>query len=200
MRYQINLLGVIDLADGVEVPMKKDVVIIVLLVLIMLFKLLDIVADFQLDIPAWHIAQEGILVLLTVIATVYLSHDLMRRSRQVKTLAQRLAKADKQIDNMTSQMRSARQEYSQAVSSQFTTWGFTKSEQQVAFLLLKGLSFKEIAEVRQTKEKTVRQQASSIYSKADVDGRHTFCAWFMEDFIQEHNQDVATKAPANEAA
>lgn len=180
--------------------MKKDVVIIVLLVLIMLFKLLDIVADVQLDIPAWHIAQEGILVLLTVIATVYLSHDLMRRSRQVKTLAQRLAKADKQIDNMTSQMRSARQEYSQAVSSQFTTWGFTKSEQQVAFLLLKGLSFKEIAEVRQTKEKTVRQQASSIYSKADVDGRHTFCAWFMEDFIQDRNDELASSAAANEAA
>ena len=88
-------------------------------------------------------------------------------------------------------MRSARQEYSQAVANQFDTWGFTKSEQQVAFLLLKGLSFKEIAEVRQTKEKTVRQQASTIYGKTDMDGRHTFCAWFMEDFIQEHNQELA---------
>jgi len=179
--------------------MRKDVVIIVLLVLIMLFKLLDIIADLQLDIPAWHIMQESILVLLTVIGTVYLSNDLMRRSRQVKALAYRLAQADKQIDNMSSQMRSARQDYSQAVASQFNTWGFTKSEQQVAFLLLKGLSFKEIAEVRQTKEKTVRQQASSIYGKAEVDGRHTFCAWFMEDFIQEHNEELAANM-TNKAA
>ncbi|QYK12873.1 LuxR C-terminal-related transcriptional regulator [Shewanella rhizosphaerae] len=176
--------------------MKKDLVIIALLVLIMLFKLVDIVADVQLEIPAWHIAQESVLVLLTVIATLYLSRDLMRRSRQVKALAHRLAQADKQIDNLSTQMRAARQEYSQAVASQFDTWGFTKSEQQVAFLILKGLSFKEIAEVRQTKEKTVRQQASTIYGKAEVDGRHTFCAWFMEDFIQDHNQELAS----NEAA
>lgn len=53
--------------------MKKDLVIIALLVLIMLFKLVDIVADVQLEIPAWHIAQESVLVLLTVIATLYLS-------------------------------------------------------------------------------------------------------------------------------
>ena len=179
--------------------MKKDVVIIVLLVLIMVFKLIDIMADLQLNIPAWHIMQESILVLLTVIGTVYLSYDLIRRSRQVKSLALRLAQADKQIDNMSSQMRSARKDYSQAVISQFDTWGFTKSEQQVAYLLLKGLSFKEIAEVRQTKEKTVRQQASSVYGKAEVDGRHTFCAWFMEDFIQEHNEDLAASV-ANQAA
>lgn len=180
--------------------MKKDVVIIALLVLIMLFKLLDIVADVQLEIPLWHIMQESVLVLLTIIGTVYLSYDLIRRSRQVKALAHRLVQADKQIDNMSSQMRTARQEYSQAVAGQFNIWGFTKSEQEVAFLLLKGLSFKEIAEVRQTKEKTVRQQASSIYAKAEVDGRHTFCAWFMEDFIQEHNDEFAAITASNEAA
>ncbi|MCS6123911.1 helix-turn-helix transcriptional regulator [Shewanella baltica] len=174
----------------------KDLVIIGLLALIICFKLFDISSDIQLGIPQWHIAQEAILLVLTVIGAMYLSYDLIRRSREVKALAKRLEHADKKIDNMSTQMRSARQEYSQAVSQQFETWGFTKSEQQVAFLLLKGLSFKEIAEVRQTKEKTVRQQASTIYGKAAVDGRHTFCAWFMEDFIQEHNQDLA----ANEAA
>lgn len=81
-------------------------------------------------------------------------------------------------------MQAARQEYTRAVQQQFELWSLTRSEQEVALLLLKGLSFKEIASVRSTKEKTVRQQASAIYAKADVDGRHTFCAWFMEDFIQ----------------
>lgn len=50
-------------------------------------------------------------------------------------------------------------------------------------LLLKGLSFKEIASVRDTMEKTVRQQASTIYEKANVSGRHVFSAWFMEDLL-----------------
>lgn len=50
-------------------------------------------------------------------------------------------------------------------------------------LLLKGLSFKEIASVRDTMEKTVRQQASTIYRKANVSGRHAFSAWFIEDLL-----------------
>jgi DNA-binding NarL/FixJ family response regulator len=41
----------------------------------------------------------------------------------------------------------------------------TGSEIEVGWLLLKGLSLKEIAIVRSTQEKTVRQQASSIDSK-----------------------------------
>lgn len=165
--------------------MKKDVFIIILLLLITLFKLFDIFADLQLNIPAWHIFQESVLVVLTIVGSIYLGFDLIRSSRQVKALGFKLAKADKQINNMSSQMRAARQEYSLTIAAQFNTWGFTKSEQQVALLLLKGLTFKEISEVRLTKEKTVRQQASTIYSKAQVDGRHTLCAWFMEDFIQE---------------
>ncbi len=32
---------------------------------------------------------------------------------------------------------------------------------------------------RNTVEKTVRQQASSIYQKAGVSGRHAFAAWFL---------------------
>ena len=50
-------------------------------------------------------------------------------------------------------------------------------------LLLKGLSLKEIAAVRNTHEKTTRQQASAIYRKAGVTGRHAFSAWFIEDYL-----------------
>jgi len=80
-------------------------------------------------------------------------------------------------------MKSARHEYSNVIHTQFEQWVLTPSEQEVAMLLLKGLSFKEISGVRNTKEKTVRQQASVIYSKASVEGRHEFAAWFLEDFI-----------------
>lgn len=111
----------------------KDIVIIGLLALIMCFKLFDISSDIQLGIPQWHLVQEAILLVLTAVGAIYLSYDLIRRSREVKALAKRLEYADKKIDNMSTQMRSARQEYSQAVANQFDTWGFTKSEQQVAF-------------------------------------------------------------------
>jgi DNA-binding NarL/FixJ family response regulator len=66
---------------------------------------------------------------------------------------------------------------------QFTDWHLTPSEKEVALLLLKGLSFREIALLRNTAEKTVRQQASEIYQKSDVTGRHGLSAWFFEDFL-----------------
>jgi DNA-binding NarL/FixJ family response regulator len=72
---------------------------------------------------------------------------------------------------------------SEVIQEQFSEWQLTAGEQEVALLLLKGLSFKEIAALRNTLEKTVRQQASGIYRKAGVTGRHAFAAWFIEDFL-----------------
>ena len=80
-------------------------------------------------------------------------------------------------------MVAARHDLAKVLQSQFEEWRLTQTEKEVAMLLLKGLSFKEIAAVRSTLEKTVRQQASSIYKKAGVSGRHEFSAWFIEDFL-----------------
>lgn len=55
--------------------------------------------------------------------------------------------------------------------------------QDVVIGMLKGLSFREIAELRDTREKTVRQQASSVYRKAGVSGRNELTAWFFEDML-----------------
>ena len=52
---------------------------------------------------------------------------------------------------------------------------------------MKGLTFKENATVRETREKTVRQQASTIYAKSGLEGRHAFAAWFLEDFLAEEH-------------
>jgi DNA-binding CsgD family transcriptional regulator len=77
----------------------------------------------------------------------------------------------------------ARHGLAEVVKEQFEAWGLTQTEKEVAMLMLKGLSFKEIAAVRDTLEKTVRQQASAIYRKAGVSGRHAFAAWFIEDLF-----------------
>ncbi len=46
-----------------------------------------------------------------------------------------------------------------AIDRQFDKWGLTPAERDVALLQLKGLRHKEIADLRQTSERTVRQQA-----------------------------------------
>lgn len=55
----------------------------------------------------------------------------------------------------------------------------------MALLLLKGLSFKEIAAVRENSERTNREQARGVYRKAGVTGRAELSAWFLEDLLVE---------------
>lgn len=71
------------------------------------------------------------------------------------------------------------------MKEQFSQWSLTASESEVAFLLIKGLSMKEIALARHVKEKTVRSQATSIYSKSGYSGRHELAAHFIEDLMNE---------------
>lgn len=66
---------------------------------------------------------------------------------------------------------------------QFHEWGMTAAEREIGLLMLKGLSHKEVAALRATTEATVRQQAQSIYRKADLPGKTAFSAYFLEDLF-----------------
>ena len=70
-----------------------------------------------------------------------------------------------------------------AIDVQFTRWNLTDAEREVALLLLKGLSTKEIAAVRAGSERTVREHARSIYAKAGLTGRAALSAFFLEDLL-----------------
>jgi DNA-binding CsgD family transcriptional regulator len=70
-----------------------------------------------------------------------------------------------------------------AIETQFSRWNLTEAEREVALLLLKGLSHKEIAGIRVVSERTVREQARSIYGKAGLTGRTALSAYFLEDLL-----------------
>jgi DNA-binding NarL/FixJ family response regulator len=70
-----------------------------------------------------------------------------------------------------------------AIEKQLDQWKLTAAEADVALLILKGFSHKEIAALRSTSEATVRQQAGMIYKKSGMHGRAPFCAYFLEDLL-----------------
>lgn len=69
------------------------------------------------------------------------------------------------------------------IESDFKDWNLSDAEIAVGWLILKGFSFQEIADNRQTSERTVRQQAQAIYNKAGLSGRSELSAFFLEDFF-----------------
>lgn len=70
-----------------------------------------------------------------------------------------------------------------AIDRQFDKWGLTPAEREVAILQLKGLRHKQIADLRRTSERTVRQQALAVYRKAGLSGRTDLAAFFLEDLL-----------------
>lgn len=163
--------------------MIKDKLIASGLVLIMLLNLADLIADINMNVALWHILSEGAIVVLSACMAAYLIIEMRRRTRSLKQLSQQLKESQHQQAQLSEQFKIARHDYFKAIEQQFNVWQLSNSEQEVALLILKGLSIPEIAIMRETKEKTVRHQASAIYRKAQIEGRHELSAWFMEDFI-----------------
>ena len=172
----------------------RDKLIAATLLIIMVLNFFDVLTDIHLGVPQWHIFTESLIVIISALGALYLIKDINARTKKIINLKRELHSSVTQLNNISQEMKDARHQYSGVIQTQFSQWTLTRSEQEVAMLLLKGLSFKEISALRNTKEKTVRQQASDIYSKADVEGRHEFAAWFLEDFMQQRHYPHSSSA------
>ncbi|MCG6865024.1 MAG: LuxR C-terminal-related transcriptional regulator [Thiogranum sp.] len=161
----------------------KESAFILLLSLIVATNLYDLLIDYSHNASAWHLLEESLVVLASTAAIVWLVVNVRRQQRELEDLKRELRAGADSVAKVAPAVLAARRRLSEVIQEQFSEWQLTTGEQEVALLLLKGLSFKEIAALRNTLEKTVRQQASGIYRKAGVSGRHAFAAWFIEDFL-----------------
>jgi len=122
-------------------------------------------------------------VVLTSVGSVLLFRVQQRqRDEQVKVIRD-LEIARAQGQRWRAESRSLLNGLGAAIETQFSRWNFTEAEREVALLLLKGLSTKEAAAVRAVSERTVREQARSIYSKSGLTGRASLSAFFLEDLL-----------------
>lgn len=130
----------------------------------------------------WELIEPTVLV-MTAAGVVHLLGRMQRQHQEQLSLIRDLEVARREGARWRSDMREVLQGLSSAIDAQFDRWGLTPAEREVALLMLKGLSHKEIAAVRDASERTVRQQARSIYGKADLSGRAALSAFFLEDLL-----------------
>ena len=116
-----------------------------------------------------------------VLALFIIEH--LTQQRKLRELRGQLNKARGQLAQFDNRSVEIASQFRQVMQKQFEAWQLSSSEQDVALGLLKGLTFREIAELRETREKTVRQQASSLYRKAGLSSRNELAAWFFEDML-----------------
>ena len=161
----------------------KETLLIIILAAVFIASGADLVSDISHGADTEHLIKEAGIVSISMIAIAWLLVGLRQQRLEIKSLQQELKTANSPRTPPEEYVLEARKKLGNVVTQQFSEWMLTGSEVEVGWLLLKGLSLKEIAIVRNTQEKTVRQQASSIYKKAGVSGRHAFSAWFIEDIL-----------------
>ncbi len=162
---------------------NKDRFLVVLLALFIVFNGYDLFSDLAHGTPVNHVLKEAVLLLLSLLAMSWLVFSLYSRQREIHELRGALDQSRQAHPPADPYLVEARKNLADAIDRQFSDWGLSPSEREIGLLLLKGLSLKEIAMLRNTLEKTVRQQASSIYRKSGLSGRHAFAAWFIEDIL-----------------
>ena len=140
--------------------------------------------DLVLDRPTtWrsvHVIYELLLIASGAIGATWLWRRWHAAAAEGAALRHTLAERQAEAEAWRASAEQALRGMGEAIDRQFAAWGLTPAEREVAFLLLKGKSHKEIAAATARSERTVRQHAAAAYAKAGLDGRATLAAYFLE--------------------
>lgn len=144
---------------------------------------IDVVADLATGGDALHVLVEVLVVLVAGAGTVFAWRRWHQERQALRGARVEAARWRAEADRWRDEAQEALQGLRLAIDRQFERWSLTGAEREVALLLLKGLSFKEVAHVRGTSERTARQQARAVYRKAELGGRAELSAFFLEDLL-----------------
>lgn len=181
---KINKINKLDSADRRRAGISRFLVI-TLFAVIGTFAAFDLVSDLDEGTTTLHLIVEGVVALVSIIAALTLALILIREGMESRAANQELSKNLLLSQEAAAAWRAEAQNLldglGASINKQFGSWQLTPVEKDIALFLLKGLSHKEVAIIRDVSDATVRQQARSIYQKAGVAGRHELAAFFLED-------------------
>lgn len=157
---------------------------------IVLFATADLVADLAMGTTWLHVLLEGSTAVAGM-AGLWLVLRRLAEARRAESeargdaqeLAGRLEATQQEAERWRRETHDLLAGLGAAIDRQLQRWELTPAECEIARLVLKGLSHKDIAALRSVSETTVRQQARAVYKKAGVEGRHDLAAFFLEGLL-----------------
>mgnify|MGYP002624830503 CR=1 FL=1 len=162
---------------------RDKLIVSAILAGVALITLVDVASDWDSGTSLSHIAIELTLAAFAAAGVAWLWTDVVRQRSRAQETRLSLEGARAEAALWRQRHAQALRGLSAAIDQQLEAWSLTPAEKEVALLLLKGLSFKEIADVRGASERTVRQQARGIYAKSGLAGRAELAAFFLEDLL-----------------
>jgi DNA-binding CsgD family transcriptional regulator len=143
----------------------------------------DIFTDSREGVVLWHILIEGTIGIIALAGVFYLLQGTVRLRHRLEKEMMEFSAFKTEANAWRADSRKYVDGLARAIDQQLSKWNLSLAEKEVAFLLLKGLSLKEVAHVRNTTEKTARVQSMAVYAKAGIAGRSELSAFFLEDLL-----------------
>ncbi|MGZ3694525.1 MAG: response regulator transcription factor [Bdellovibrionota bacterium] len=153
------------------------------LILNFVFLVKDISDDVKEGAGFWHIGPEILIVFGTVLIAVLALLQFRKMKERSDTYAEKVLELQNANQDWQERTKVYAEGLSREIDLQLARWELSGAEKEVALLLLKGLSNKEISEVRDTAEHTIKQQSSAIYRKSGLGSRAELSAFFLEDLL-----------------
>lgn len=162
---------------------KERGILVVILLSIATLVIVDLAGDAGEGAAFGHLFVESTIAFVALLGVFYILRDSFRVKQSLENEKKEFSNFRKEAEAWRAQSKKYIDGLSIAIDEQLSRWNLTAAEKDVAFLLLKGLSLKEISNVRQTSEKTARAQSLAIYSKSGLSGRSELAAFFLEDLL-----------------
>lgn len=160
--------------------LNRSTLFVAFVALVLLASLFELYSEFSSGEKPIEMFDDVVMFILGVTVLCLICSDYFKQQRLLRDLKNQLESVRGKLDQND---RHVGNQYRAVIQKQFDAWHLTPAEQAIALTLIKGLSFKEIAQIRQTQEKTARQHAANVYRKAGLSGRHELAGWFFEDLF-----------------
>ena len=145
-------------------------------VLVYCISLIAFTVDFLSEVTGWKFLSalpwilHEIFTLMTLVGLCVGMYFIARSYRLAASNTRHLVK----------QLDAARGAFQSGIDHYFEQWGLSEAEKDIALLTIKGMTISEIAEIRQTKQSTIKTQSSAIYKKAGVSSRAQLVSSLIE--------------------
>jgi DNA-binding CsgD family transcriptional regulator len=157
----------------------------------------DLAWDYIEGVGVGHVGVEGSVIAMALAGAGWAGRRLSALRRDLNALRIEAAALRGEADELRTRLAAESEEAARwraeakdlvaglasAIDREFDRWGLSPAEREIGLLLLKGLSHHEVADLRGVSERTVRQQARSLYKKAGLSGRADLAAYFLEDLL-----------------
>ena len=148
--------------------------------LVYCISLLAFTVDFLSEVTGWKLLSalpwilHEIFTLMTLVGLCVGMYFIARSYRLAASNTRYLAK----------QLDAAKGAFQSGIDEYFEEWGLSEAEKDIALLTIKGMTISEIAEIRQTKQSTIKTQSSAIYRKAGVASRSQLVSLLIEELLK----------------